>query len=72
MVQINQHKQHEDMILQTEHLTYFPNEKKATTTDEVLMTQGHTQIHSTGLDANLANNQIHLQNARGYHVPSNG
>ncbi|MGV3740419.1 MAG: LPS export ABC transporter periplasmic protein LptC [Gammaproteobacteria bacterium] len=71
-VLINQHKNNEEMVLKTEHLTYFPEEKRATTHEEVTMIQGGTHIRSTGLVANLADNQIHLQNARGRHVQSMG
>lgn len=71
-VVLNQHHKTEDMLLNTEYLTYFPAEKKAITTNEVLITQGKSRIQSTGLVANLADNQIHLQNARGHHVPTVG
>lgn len=71
-VLINQHKQDEEMVLKTEHLTYFPKEKRATTSSEVVMTQGGTNIRSKGLVANLANNQIHMNNARGRHVQTMG
>lgn len=71
-VLINQHKPDEEMVLKTEHLTYFPKEKRATTSSDVVMTQGGTNIRSKGLVANLANNQIHMNNARGRHVQTMG
>lgn len=71
-VLINQHKENEEMTLQTEHLTYFPQEKKAYSSVDTLMTQGNTRVQSTGFVANLAENHIHLTHARGRHVPNQG
>jgi lipopolysaccharide export system protein LptC len=67
-VQINQHKNNEETELKTEHLTYYPQEKKATSSDEVTVTQGGSHIHSQGMVADLAENHIHLLQARGRHV----
>lgn len=69
-VQINQHKPNEETVLNTEHLIYYPKEKKATTSDKVVVTQGDSHIQSQGMVANLADNHIHLLQARGRHVRS--
>jgi lipopolysaccharide export system protein LptC len=71
-VQINQHKNNEEMVLKTEKIIYFPQEKKATSSTETFMSQGNTQVRSTGFVANLADNDIHLVNARGRHEQKNG
>lgn len=69
-VQINQHKSNEETVLKTEHLTYYPQEKKATSSDKVIVTQGGSHIQSQGMVANLADNHIHLLQARARHVRS--
>ena len=71
-VEINQHKPHEEMVLKTEHLTYYPQEKKAMSSDETIMTQGGTKVRSQGFVADLTDNHIHLKNARGQHVQNAG
>lgn len=72
-VRVQQHKPHEDTLLSTEHLIYYPHEKKAKSDDEVTLTQAGNSVRSKGFTADLAENHIHLlSNARGHYVqPSN-
>ncbi len=59
-----------EVLLNTEHLTYFPQQKKAVTDDEVILTQAGNQVQSKGLIADLAENNVRLlSNARGHYVP---
>ena len=68
-VHIVQHKPNEETDLKTEHLTYYPQEKKATSDDEVTITQAGSQVQSKGMTADLTNNHIQLlSNARGHYV----
>jgi lipopolysaccharide export system protein LptC len=74
-VRIKQKKQgnHAATLLATEDLTYFPSQKKASTTRDVVVTQAGNQIRSTGLIADLTTNTVHLlSNARGHYVQSTG
>ncbi|PJD93624.1 MAG: LPS export ABC transporter periplasmic protein LptC [Legionella sp.] len=70
-VRIRQHKPDQtEVLLNTEHLTYFPKQKKAVTDDEVTLTQAGNKVQSKGLIANMADNNIRLlSNARGHYVP---
>jgi lipopolysaccharide export system protein LptC len=68
-VHIVQHKPNEETEIKTEHLTYYPQEKKAKTNDEVSITQSGSQVQSKGMIADLTDNHIQLlSNARGHYV----
>lgn len=68
-VHIVQHKTNDVTEIKTEHLTYYPQEKKAKTNDEVIITQSGSQVQSKGMIADLTNNHIQLlSNARGHYV----
>ncbi len=72
-VQIIQHKPSEETEIKTEHLTYYPQEKKAVSNDEVTITQAGSQIRSKGMIADLTDNHIQLlSNARGHYVKPKG
>lgn len=68
-VLITQHKDKEDTVLKTDHLTYYPQDKKASSDAELVMTQAGSQINSKGFIADLTTNRVQLlSNARGHYV----
>lgn len=57
--------------LTTNSLTIFPDQKLATTTDPILITQPNTTVHAIGMTANLNNGIIKLlSEAKGEYAPS--
>lgn len=62
-----------ETVLLTDSLSYFPDEKKAKTTSEVIVTQAGSQMRSKGLIADLTDNSVRLlSNARGHYVQNAG
>lgn len=60
-------------ILRTEEVTYFPKEKKATTSLFVTFEQPGNTIQSTGMNAYLDEKRVELlHQARGSYVPEKG
>lgn len=57
----------------TEELSYFPKDKRATTSKDITFVQAENVIRSTGMNAYLAENRVQLlSNARGTYVPNHG
>lgn len=72
-VRILQHHPDNETLLRTEHLTYFPDNKHATSEDEVTLSQGENILQSKGMIADLSLNHVQLlSNARGQYAPSAG
>lgn len=58
-------------IMQTTSLDVFPNEKQATTSEAVTITQPDTVVHAIGMLANLEDGTVKLLSAaKGDYVPS--
>jgi lipopolysaccharide export system protein LptC len=60
---------HTKTLLTTEELTYFSQQKKASTLRKVIITQGNNELSSKGLIADLTTNTVQLlSEARGHYV----
>jgi lipopolysaccharide export system protein LptC len=63
----------QESILKTEEITYFPNEKKASSDILVTYEQSGNIIQSIGMNAYLDEKRVELlHQARGSYVPANG
>lgn len=73
IVHQKQDKNRETSTFKTELLTYFPKKQLATTPKEMTFEQAGNVVHSTGMNAYLAQNRIQLlNNARGTYAPNHG
>jgi lipopolysaccharide export system protein LptC len=70
--QIN-HETAEETTVKTQELTYFPNEKRATTTKGITFSQPGAVVKSIGMNAYLAENRVQLlSHASGVYASNHG
>lgn len=63
----------QETTLKTEEITYFPNDKLATTHKDITFIQAGNLVQSTGMTAYLAENRVKLlNNARGTYESNHG
>lgn len=73
IVHQKQEESRPESTFKTEELTYFPKKQLATTRREMTFEQAGNVVHSTGMNAYLAQNRIQLlNNARGTYAPNHG
>jgi LPS export ABC transporter protein LptC len=63
-------KRPEMSVMKTKHLSYHPKQKKADTTEKVIITMGENILQSQGLEASFeANKKIKLGSVSGHYKP---
>jgi lipopolysaccharide export system protein LptC len=67
------HETAEETTFKTQELTYFPNQKRATTTKDITFSQPGAVVKSTGMNAYLAENRVQLlSHASGIYAANHG